>query len=132
MSSTKKIPIRINFLPEGPTPRIRIHQYSYGTIVTLQGGLFYGVEEYDTSDSWFSGASKKVSYRRSDGETFEETATGTASSGNDFSFKITKDMTAVAGPVVVSLGLVDGTTNILWSQNFILDVEPHPVQEGEA
>ena len=132
MASTKKIPLRINFLPEGPSPRVRVHQYSQGTIVTLQGSLFYGAEEYSTSDSWFSGATKKVSYRRFDGKTFEETATGTSTSGNEFSFKLTKDMTAVAGPVVVSLGVVDGTSNILWSQNFILDVEPHPVQEGEA
>ena len=134
MSSVRYTPFRLNFIPEGPTPRVRVHQYDVGTMLSLHGNMFYGAEAVDMTDDWFlhDVDTVKVAYTRGDHKKFEHDLQGRSYSDSYLQFPLDSRMTAAPGPCVMSIGFDDGSGNVLWTQNFILDVEPHPVQEGEA
>lgn len=133
---------RLNFIPEGIPPRVRVHQYSKGNMMQLCGYLFYGVEDINLQDSpWFAETVREngtvyVAYTRNDNKSFQYelpssvTDLSLMADGNHFWFPTDEQMTEVAGPVIMTLGFDDGSDNVLWSQNFIIDVEPHPVQEA--
>lgn len=133
MSSVRYTPFRLNFIPEGPPPRVRVHQYDVGTIISLRGNMFYGVEATDMTDSWFLGVDTiKVAFTRGDHRKFEYELTRRSYTDTYFQFPLDENMTAAPGPCVMTIGFDDGSDNVLWTQNFIVDVERHPVQEGEA
>lgn len=133
MSSVRYTPFRLNFIPEGPPPRVRVHQYDVGTIISLRGNMFYGVEATDMTDRWFLAVDTiKVAFTRGDHRKFEYELTRRSYTDTYFQFPLDENMTAAPGPCVMTIGFDDGAGNVLWTQNFILDVEQHPIQEGEA
>lgn len=133
MSSVRYTPFRLNFIPEGPPPRVRVHQYDVGTIISLRGNMFYGVEATDMTDGWFLGVDTiNVAFTRGDHKKFEYELTRRSYTDTYFQFPLDANMTAAPGPCVMSLGFDDNAGNVLWTQNFIIDVEPHPVQEGDV
>lgn len=135
---------RLNFIPEGSPPKIRVHQYSVGSMVELHGEMFYGVESINmltSVDGWFSGdvdtnGTVLVAFVRGDGKKFQyelpNPHNALHADGGIFYFQLDENMTAAPGPCVMTIGFDDGSDNVLWTQNFIVDVERHPVQEGEA
>ena len=135
---------RLNFIPEGPPPRARVHQYSVGAMVELRGEMFYGTESINmltAADEWFSNdvdnnGSVKIAFKRGDHKKFQyelpNPHDALHADGGIFYFTLDDKMTAAAGPCVMSIGFDDGSGgNVLWTQNFIIDVEPAPVRNTD-
>ena len=127
----KVINFDLNFVPQGVPPIVHIHQYDLGEIVTLRSTLYYGKDLYDGMD--LSSCEFIVAYRRPDGSKQSYTITNhTFADPTILEFPLDANMTAMHGPNVMSLGFVDANTaNILWTQNFILYVERHPIQADD-
>ena len=135
---------RLNFVPVGPPPRVRVHQYTVGSVMELHGEIFYGTEPIDMQLSmgeWFSedvdqNGSVTFAFRRGDGKKFlykmEDPHDALYADDYIFYFPLDAKMTAAPGPCVMSLGFDDGSGgNVLWTQNFIIDVEPAPVRDTD-
>lgn len=134
MSSVRYTPFRLNFIPEGPPPRVRVHQYDVGTIISLRGNMFYGVDANDMTEDWFLSQvdTITVAFKRGDHKKFSYELTRRSYTDNYFQFPLDDKMTAAPGPCVMSIGFDDGSGgNVLWTQNFILDVEPAPVRDTD-
>ena len=135
---------RLNFVPEGPPPRVRVHQYTAGTVMELHGEMFYGTEPQnmqDAIDEWFSeevdqNGHVTFAFRRGDGKKFsyymDDPHDTLFADDSIFYFPLDPRMTAAPGPCVMSIGFDDGSGgNVLWTQNFIIDVEPAPVRDTD-
>lgn len=134
MSSVRYTPFRLNFIPEGPPPRVRVHQYDVGTIISLRGNMFYGVDANDMTEDWFLSQvdTITVAFKRGDHKKFSYELTRRSYTDNYFQFPLDDKMTAAPGPCVMAIGFDDGSGgNVLWTQNFIIDVEPAPVRDTD-
>lgn len=133
MSSVRYTPFRLNFIPEGPTPRVRVHQYDVGTMISLRGNMFYGVNANDMTEDWFLHQvdTITVAFVRGDHKKYRYEMVSRSYAESYFQFPLDAKMTAAAGPCVMSIGFDDGSDNVLWTQNFILDVEPAPVRDTD-
>lgn len=125
------IPFRVNFVPEGPPPRIRLHQHTCGQIAFLEAAMRYGVDRINTEDDWWGDVlldhKAWLSFRRQDGQVFKMDITNTYEhTGDGVCIPTPPEMTAVYGTVIASIGFDDDAGNVLWSQNFIVEVEPDP------
>ena len=133
MSSVRYTPFILNFIPEGPTPRVRVHQYDVGTTLSIRGNMFYGIEAVDMTDTWFLHIDTiTVAFVRGDHKKFSYELIHRSYTDEYFQFPLDDKMTAAPGPCVMSIGFDDGSGNVLWTQNFVLDVEMHPVQDGDV
>ena len=126
--SLKVINFDLNFIPTGVPPIVHIHQYDLGEIVTLRPTLYYRDELYNGMN--LEECDFIVAYQRPDGSQQSYTIENHVFYDEYvFEFPLDANMTAMHGPNVMSLGFVDRTTNnILWTQNFILFIERHPIQ----
>jgi hypothetical protein len=129
--SLKVINFDLNFIPTGVPPIVHIHQYDLGEIVTLRPTLYYRDELYNGMN--LEECDFIVAYQRPDGSQQSYTIENHVFYDEYvFEFPLDANMTAMHGPNVMSLGFVDRTTNnILWTQNFILFVERHPIQSED-
>ena len=126
MPNEKIIEFDLNFIPQGVPPIVHVHQYDVGTIVTLKPTLYYGKDIYDGID--LSACTTIVAYARPDGTKQSYTIYPTVDQ-NVISFPLDNQMTAVWGPNVMSVGFqFQNHQDILWTQNFILSLEKHPIQ----
>ena len=126
MANEKIIEFDLNFIPQGVPPIVHIHQYDTGIVVTLKATLYYGKDVYDGMD--LSECTAIVAYARPDGtkQSYEISPTVV---DNTISFPLDSNMTAVWGPTVMSVGFqAQNNTDILWTQNFVLRNERHPIQ----
>lgn len=129
--SLKVINFDLNFIPTGVPPIVYIHQYDLGEIVALRPTLYYRDELYNGMN--LEKCDFIVAYQRPDGSQQSYTIENHVFLDEYvFEFPLDANMTAMHGPNVMSLGFVDRTTNnILWTQNFILFVERHPIQSED-
>lgn len=129
------IPFYVNFVPEGPPPRIRLHQYTTGEIAFLQANMRYGVNEpgnnVNTEDGWWGTVLRShkawLAFRRQDGQKFKIDITNIYEhTGNGVCIPTPPEMTETYGVVAASIGFDDDAGNVLWTQNFFVEVEPDP------
>lgn len=126
MPNEKIIEFDLNFIPQGTPPIVHIHQYDVGTVVTLKPTLYYGKDTYDGED--LASATVIIAYARPDGSKQSYTIRPTVEA-NVISFPLDGLMTAMWGPNVMSIGFqMPGNRDILWTQNFVLRLERHPIQ----
>ena len=135
-SDRRFIKFYANFVPEGPPPRIRVHQYTHGEIAYLTADMRYGTDKSSFDNNWWSTVlqSKKayLSFKRPDGKKFKQTINASnIHSGSEISIPIPIQMTVVPGPVAATIGFDDSAGNVIWSQNFMVDVEPAPVKDTD-
>lgn len=126
MTNEKIIEFDLNFIPQGVPPIVHIHQYDVGTVVTLKATMYYGKDIYDGVN--LSECTSIIAYARPDGtkQSYEIMPTIV---DNTISFPLDNNMTAVWGPTVMSIGFQSANnTDILWTQNFVLRNERHPIQ----
>ena len=125
------IPFYVNFVPEGPPPRIRLHQYTCGQIAFLQANMRYGVDRINTEDDWWGDVlldhKSWLAFRRPDGQKFKiDISNIYEHTGDGVCIPTPPEMTEVYGVVAASIGFDDDSGNVLWTQNFFVEVEPDP------
>lgn len=128
MANEKIIEFDLNLVPQGVPPIVHVHQYDFGTVVTLKPTLYYGKELFDgdlTSYDYI------IAYARPDGSK-QSYVINPMIEENTIAFPLDGAMTAVWGPNVMSIGLQNGSNNsVIWTQNFILSLERHPIQSDD-
>ena len=129
MPSEKVINFDLNFIPQGVPPIVHIHQYDVGVMVTLRAALYYGEDIYTGMS--LSECTVIIAYARPDG-TKQSYEIFPSYEDNVVSFPLDGNMTAVSGPTVMSIGFQSpNNANILWTQNFVLRNERHPIQADD-
>lgn len=128
MPNEKIIEFDLNLVPQGVPPIVHIHQYDFGNVVTLKPTLYYGKELFDDDLTSYDYI---IAYARPDGSKQSYVINPTIEE-NTIAFPLDGAMTAVWGPNVMSIGLQNGSNNsVIWTQNFILRLERHPIQSDD-
>ena len=128
MPNENIIEFDLNLVPQGVPPIVHVHQYDFGTVVTLKPTLYYGKELFDDDLTSYDYI---IAYARPDGSKQSYVINPTIEE-NTIAFPLDGAMTAVWGPNVMSIGLQNGSNNsVIWTQNFILRLERHPIQSDD-
>lgn len=115
----------IDLKATGRFPVVKMSQFDTGTrtiVFTVYDG--YGLAKID------DGMVARVDGTRSDGVEFSQSCT--VSTGSKVSFTISQEMTKTAGKHPAELVLFDASGNPIGTQNFIIDVEPAPMNRATA